>query len=116
MKVLKDIGLTTADAGGKLRSPDAIPILPSPFARDAGRSRSGRKKRRAGGTLEAKLSGQGQDISWTCARHCGVSPDLEGKMETIMVGRLPGGYAVSPFLKMGMRFFARHAMGGTCWR
>ena len=42
---------------------------------------------------------------------------FEGKWETIN-GRppSPGGYAVSPFLKMGDAFFARHAMGGTCWR
>ena len=51
--VLKDIGLTTADAGGKLTFYGRDPILPSPIPlRDAGRSRSGRKKRRAGCTLE----------------------------------------------------------------
>src|SRR6266496_3952558 len=53
-EVLKDIGLTTADAGGKLTFYGSDPV------RDAGRSRSGRKKRRGSGTLEASYrSGSG---------------------------------------------------------
>ena len=52
-EVLKDIGLTTADAGGRaqfLRTRSDSP-KPDPV-RDAGRNRSGRKKRCAGRTLE----------------------------------------------------------------
>src|SRR2546428_10027296 len=63
-EVLKDIGLTTADTGGKLTFYGSDPV------RDAGRSRSGRKKRRGGGTLEASyrprpgyLSGRAQSIA-----------------------------------------------------
>ena len=53
-EVLKDIGLTTADAGGKLTFYGSRSDSPKPDpVRDAGRSRSGRKKRRGGGTLEA---------------------------------------------------------------
>ena len=52
-EVLKDIGLTTADAGGKLTFYGRDPILPSPIRFGThGRSRSGRKKCRARRTLE----------------------------------------------------------------
>src|SRR6267142_1219925 len=51
--VLKDIGLTTADAGGKLPA-------------------------------KARIS------RWTCARHCGVSPDsLKTNGKPSMAGRHP---------------------------
>ena len=51
--VLKDIGLTTADAGGKLTFLRKRSDSPKPDAfRDNGRSRFGRKKRRARCTLE----------------------------------------------------------------
>src|SRR6266478_3026028 len=52
-EVLKDIGLTTADAGGKLPA-------------------------------KARIS------RWTCARHCGVSPDfLRANGKPSMAGRPP---------------------------
>ena len=54
------------------------------------------------------------DVRKALRRFCGF---FEGKWETIN-GRppSPGGYAVSPFLKMGMRSFARHATDDTWWR
>ena len=70
-EVLKDIGLTTADAGGKLTFYGRDPILPSPIRFGTlAASRSGRKKRRGGGTLETSyrprpgyLGGRAQGIA-----------------------------------------------------
>src|SRR5246127_2537153 len=105
--VLKDIGLTTADAGGKLSFYGRDPILPSPirFGTLAAVGLAARSVALA--ALWKHATGQGQDISVdvrkALRRFAGF---FEGKWETIN-GRppSPGGYAVSPFLKMGDAFF-----------
>ena len=62
-EVLKDIGLTTADAGGKLTFYGADPILPSPirFGTLAGVGLAARSV--AVAALWRQATGQGQDIS-----------------------------------------------------
>src|SRR5438270_8252096 len=106
-EVLKDIGLTTSDAGGKLTFYGRDPILPSPirFGTLAAVGLAARSV--AVAALWRQATGQGQDISvdarTALRRFAGF---FEGKWETIN-GRppSPGGYAVSPFLKMGDAFF-----------
>src|ERR1700719_897126 len=106
-EVLKDIGLTTADAGGKLTFYGSDPILPSPlrFGTMAAIGLAARSV--AVAALWRQATGQGQDISVdvrkALRRFAGF---FEGKWET-MNGRppSPGGYAVSPFLKMEEAFF-----------
>ena len=106
--VLKDIGLTTADAGGKLTFYGRDPILPSPirFGTLAALGLAARSVALA--ALWRQATGEGQDISVdvrkALRRFAGF---FEGKWETIN-GRppSPGGYAVSPFLKHGGFFFS----------
>src|SRR6202040_51898 len=101
-EVLKDIGLTTADAGGKLTFYGRDPILPTPirFGSMAAIGLAARSVALA--ALWKEATGDGQDISVNVRkalrRFCGF---FEGKWETIN-GRppSPGGYAVSPFLNM----------------
>ena len=118
--VLKDIGLTTADAGGKLSSTDAIRFSQarcvsgqwprSVWPQEASRSTA----------LWRQATGEGQDISVdvrkALRRFAGF---FEGKWETIN-GRppSPGGYAVSsvPERFGGFVSSARHATDGTWWR
>src|SRR4051812_36961478 len=105
--VLKDIGLTTADAGGKLTFYGRDPILLSPirFGTLAAVGLAARSVALA--ALWKEATGEGQDISVdvrkALRRFAGF---FEGKWETVN-GRppSPGGYAVSPFLKMGDAFF-----------
>ena len=116
--VLKDIGLTTADRRGKLSFYGRDPILPSPirFGTMAAVGLAARSVALA--ALWKQATGEGQDISVdvrkALRRFAGF---FEGKWETIN-GRppSPGGYAVSPFLKMEMHFFSKHATDGTWWR
>ncbi len=106
-EVLKDIGLKTSDAGGKLTFYGQDPILPSPirFGTLAAVGLAARSVALA--ALWRQATGQGQDISVdvrkALRRFAGF---FEGKWETVN-GRppSPGGYAVSPFLKMGDAFF-----------
>src|SRR5437762_6705396 len=106
-EVLKDIGLTTADAGGKLTFYGSDPILPSPirFGTLAAVGLAARSVALA--ALWKHATGEGQDISVdvrkALRRFAGF---FEGKWETVN-GRppSPGGYAVSPFLKLGDAFF-----------
>src|SRR6184192_2074300 len=106
-EVIKDIGLTTADSGGKLSFYGQDPILPSPmrFGTLAAVGLAARSV--AVAALWKEATGEGQDISvdvrTALRRFAGF---FEGKWETIN-GRppSPGGYAVSPFLKMGDAFF-----------
>ena len=74
-EVLKDIGLTTADAGGKLTFYGSDPILPSPirFATLAAVGLAARSV--AVAAFGGKLPAKARISRWTCARHCGVSPD-----------------------------------------
>jgi CoA-transferase family III len=106
-EVLKDVGLKTADAGGKLTFYGQDPILPSPirFGTMAAVGLAARSVALA--ALWKEATGEGQDISVdvrkALRRFAGF---FEGKWETVN-GRppSPGGYAVSPFLKTGDAFF-----------
>jgi crotonobetainyl-CoA:carnitine CoA-transferase CaiB-like acyl-CoA transferase len=106
-EVLADIGMTTADSGGELSFYGQDPILPSPirFGTMAAIGLAARSVALA--ALWKEATGEGQDISVdvrkALRRFAGF---FEGKWETIN-GRppSPGGYAVSPFLKMGDAFF-----------
>jgi Predicted acyl-CoA transferases/carnitine dehydratase len=101
-EVLKDIGLTTADSGGKLTFSGSDPILPSSirFGTMAAIGLAARSVALA--ALWKQTTGDGQNISVdvrkALRRFCGF---FEEKWETIN-GRppSPGGYAVSPFLNM----------------
>jgi crotonobetainyl-CoA:carnitine CoA-transferase CaiB-like acyl-CoA transferase len=105
-EVLKDIGLTTADSGGKLTFSGSDPILPSTirFGTMAAIGLAARSVALA--ALWKEASGEGQNISLdvrkALRRFAGF---FEGKWETIN-GRppTPGGYAVSPFLNMNSFF------------
>jgi crotonobetainyl-CoA:carnitine CoA-transferase CaiB-like acyl-CoA transferase len=98
--VLKDVALTTADAGGKLTFSGQDPILPSSirFGSMAAIGLAARSVALA--ALWKHATGEGQDISMdvrkALRRFAGF---FEGKWETVN-GRppSPGGYAVSPFL------------------
>jgi crotonobetainyl-CoA:carnitine CoA-transferase CaiB-like acyl-CoA transferase len=104
---LKDVGLTIADSGGKLSFYGQDPILPSSmrFGTLAAVGLAARSV--AVAALWRQATGQGQDISVDARkalrRFAGF---FEGQWETIN-GRTPspGGYAVSPFLKVGTGFF-----------
>src|SRR5882724_1513896 len=98
--VLKDIGLTTADAGGELTFSGRDPILPSPI-RFGTLAAVGLAARSVAVTaLWRQATGEGQDIAVdvrkALRRFCGF---YEGKWETIN-GRPPtlGSFAASPFL------------------
>ena len=106
-QVLNDVGLSTADAGGKLTFYGSDPILQSPlrFGTMAAIGLAARSV--AVAALWRQATGEGQDISVdvrkALRRFCGF---FDGKWETVN-GRppSPGGYAVSPFLKMADAFF-----------
>src|SRR5438094_2442950 len=105
--VLADVDMTADDSGGRLSFYGRDPILPSPvrFGSMAAIGLAARSV--AVAALWRQATGQGQDISVdvrkALRRFAGF---FEGKWETIN-GRppSPGGYAVSPFLKMGDAFF-----------
>src|SRR6266700_3095947 len=106
-QVLNDVGLSIADTGGKLTFYGSDPILQSPlrFGTMAAVGLAARSV--AVAALWRQATGEGQDISVdvrkALRRFCGF---FDGKWETVN-GRppSPGGYAVSPFLKMGDAFF-----------
>src|SRR5438552_12053675 len=106
-QVLNDVGLSTSDTGGKLTFYGSDPILQSPlrFGTMAAVGLAARSV--AVAALWRQATGEGQDISVdvrkALRRFCGF---FDGKWETVN-GRppSPGGYAVSPFLKMGDAFF-----------
>src|SRR4051794_22322704 len=105
--VLADIDMTADDSGGEISFYGQDPILPSPvrFGSMAAIGLAARSVALA--ALWRQTTGEGQDISVdvrkALRRFAGF---FEGKWETIN-GRppSPGGYAVSPFLKMGDTFF-----------
>jgi crotonobetainyl-CoA:carnitine CoA-transferase CaiB-like acyl-CoA transferase len=106
-EVLKDVGLTTADSGGKLTFYGRDPIIPSRLRFGTMAAIGLAAKSVAVAALWRHATGEGQDISVdvrkAVRRFAGF---FEGKWETIN-GRppSPGGYAVSPFLKTGDAFF-----------
>ena len=109
-EVLKDIGLTTVDAGGQLTFYGSDPILPSPirFGTLAAVGLAARSVALA--ALWRQATGEGQDISVdvrkALRRFAGF---FEGKWETINGrGPSPGGYAFSPvFNDMEHHFFRK---------
>jgi crotonobetainyl-CoA:carnitine CoA-transferase CaiB-like acyl-CoA transferase len=106
-EVLADIGMTSDDSGGELTFYGSDPILPSPhrFGTMAAIGLAARSVVLA--ALWKEATGEGQDISVdlrkALRRFAGF---FEGKWETINSRPpSPGGYAVSPFLKVGDAFF-----------
>jgi crotonobetainyl-CoA:carnitine CoA-transferase CaiB-like acyl-CoA transferase len=105
--VLADVGMTIDDCGGELSFYGRDPILQSPlrFGTMAAIGLAARSV--AVAALWRQATGEGQNISVdvrkALRRFCGF---FEGKWETVN-GRppSPGGYAVSPFLKLGDQFF-----------
>jgi crotonobetainyl-CoA:carnitine CoA-transferase CaiB-like acyl-CoA transferase len=101
-EVLADIGMTINDSGGKLTFYGRDPILPSRIRFGTMASIGLAARSVALAALWRQATGEGQDISVdvrkALRRFCGF---FEGKWETIN-GRppAPGGYAVSPFLKL----------------
>src|SRR6516162_5191414 len=106
-EVLADVGLTIDDCGGELSFYGSDPILQSPlrFGTMAAIGLAARSV--AVAALWRQATGEGQnilvDVRKALRRFCGF---FESKWETVN-GRppSPGGYAVSPFLKMGDAFF-----------
>ena len=106
-EVLADVGMTSDDCGGELSFYGRDPILQSPlrFGTMAAIGLAARSV--AVAALWRQATGEGQNISVdvrkALRRFCGF---FDGKWETVN-GRppSPGGYAVSPFLKMGDAFF-----------
>jgi crotonobetainyl-CoA:carnitine CoA-transferase CaiB-like acyl-CoA transferase len=100
--VLKDVGLTSADSGGKLSFYGSDPILPSSIRFGTAAAIGLAARSVALSALWKQTTGEGQDISVdmrkALRRFAGF---FEEKWETIN-GRppTPGGYAVSPFLNM----------------
>jgi crotonobetainyl-CoA:carnitine CoA-transferase CaiB-like acyl-CoA transferase len=106
-QVLKDVGLSSADTGGTLTFYGSDPILPSPLRFGTMAAIALAARSAAVAALWRQTTGDGQNISVdvrkALRRFCGF---FDGKWETVN-GRppSPGGYAVSPFLKMGDAFF-----------
>ncbi len=106
-QVLNDVGLSTADTGGKLTFYGSDPILQSPLRFGTMAAVGLAARNVAVAALWKQATDEGQDISVdvrkALRRFCGF---FDGKWETVN-GRppSPGGYAVSPFLKMGDAFF-----------
>ena len=106
-EVLADVGMTSDDCGGELSFYGSDPIIPSPlrFGTMAAVGLAARSV--AVAALWRQARGEGQNISVdvrkALRRFAGF---FESKWET-MNGRppSPGGYAFSPFLKMGDAFF-----------
>src|ERR1700741_3630148 len=105
-EVLADVGMTSDDCGGELSFYGSDPILQSPL-RFGTRAAIGLAARSvAVAALWRQATGEGQNISVdvrkALRRFAGF---FEGKWETVN-GRppSPGGYAVSPFLKMDAFF------------
>ncbi|HKB37573.1 MAG TPA: CoA transferase, partial [Gemmataceae bacterium] len=100
--VLKSVGLTTADSGGKLSFYGADPILPSPFRFGTMAALGMAARSVALAALWRQTTGEGQDISLdvrkALRRFCGF---FDLKWETIN-GRPPSGGSLirSPFFEI----------------
>src|SRR3984893_3400086 len=101
-EVLSDVGLTTADSGGRLSFYGQDPIIPSTLRFGAMAAIGLAAKSVAAAALWRARTGEGQDIQVdvrkALRRFCGF---FEGKWETIN-GRAPamGGFADNPFLEL----------------
>lgn len=101
-QVLADVGLTSADSGGKLVFQGLDPIIPSRIRFGASAALALAAKSVAVAALWRLRTGEGQDISVdvrkSLRRFCGF---FEGKWETINGrGPSPGQFAGSPFLSL----------------
>lgn len=99
-QVLADVGLTSADSGGKLTFQGLDPIIPSRIRFGASAALALAAKSVAVAALWKLRTGEGQDIAVdvrkSLRRFCGF---FEGKWETINGrGPSPGQFARSPFL------------------
>src|ERR1700688_2735815 len=106
-QVLNDVGLSIADTGGRLTFYGSDPILPSPLRVGTMAAIGLAARSVAVAALWRQATGEGQNISVdvrkALRRFCGF---FDGKWETVNDRPpSPGGYAVSPFLKMGDTFF-----------
>jgi len=109
VKVFKGHWLTTADAGRQahVSGRDSDSLTKPDSLRDAARSRSGRRSVALadfGGKLPAKPGYLGGLRKATAAFFAGF---FEGNGKPSWSAALPGGYAVSPFLKDGGCVFSR---------
>src|SRR6516164_9506056 len=106
-EVLADVGMTIDDCGGELSFYGSDPILQSPLRFGTMAAIGLAARSIAVAALWRQATGEGQnilvDVRKALRRFCGF---FESKWETVN-GRppSPGGYAVSPFLKMGDAFF-----------
>ena len=112
--VLKDVGLTTADSGGKLSFYGSDPILPSSIRFGTAAAIGLAARSVALSALWKQTTGEGQDISVdvrkALRRFCGF---FEGKWETINGrGPSPGGYGFSPFFSDFEHYFFRPTRDG----
>src|SRR6476646_1279683 len=105
-EVLADVGMTSNDCGGELSFYGQDPILPSPLRFGTMSAIALAARSVAVAALWRQATGEEQNISVdvrkALRRFCGF---FEDKWETVN-GRppSPGGYAVSPFLKMDSFF------------
>jgi CoA-transferase family III len=112
--VLKDIGLTSADSGGKLSFYGSDPILPSSIRFGTAAAIGLAARSVALSALWKQTTGESQDISVdvrkALRRFCGF---FEGKWETINGrGPSPGGYGFSPFFSDFEHYFFRPTRDG----
>jgi len=112
--VLKDVGLTSADSGGKLSFYGSDPILPSSIRFGTAAAIGLAARSVALSALWKQTTGEGQDISIdvrkALRRFCGF---FEGKWETINGrGPSPGGYGFSPFFSDFEHYFFRPTRDG----
>src|SRR5215813_12575978 len=108
--VLRDVGLTSADSGGKLSFYGSDPILPSSIRFGSAAAIGLAAGSVALSELWKQTTGEGQDISIDVRKALRrFSGFFEGKWETINGrGPSPGGYAFSPiFQDMEHHFFRK---------
>ncbi len=103
-EVLSDVGLSTADSGGRLSFYGQDPILPSPHRFGTMAAVGLAAKAVAAAALWRARTGEGQDIQVdvrkALRRFCGF---FEGKWETVNGrGPSPRGFADNPFLEVPM--------------
>ena len=87
---LKDVGMSTADSGGKLSFYGRDPIIPSPHRFGTMAAIGSAAKAVPISALWRDRSGEGQDIAVDAARRSGASPDsTTGKGRRSMAVRRP---------------------------
>ena len=112
--VLRDVGLTSADSGGKLSFYGSDPILPSSIRFGTAAAIGLAARSVALSALWKQTTGEGQDISIDVRKALRrFSGFFEGKWETINGrGPSPGGYGFSPFFTDFEHYFFRPTRDG----